>query len=300
MPDNSLLQMMICYSHDSPEYYQRQSSPPFRILAQCGYNTNMEKERLQKILAKAGFGSRRACETIIEEGRVTIDGLIAKLGDVVDPDTQKITVDGVTLNYKPPRYTYIMLHKPRGVLSSVTDPFERRTVRDMIPLEGRFYPVGRLDADSEGLVLLTDDGELTQRLTHPSYEHPRVYRVLVHGEPSEATLERWLRGITLDDRPTRCDDIFVESVEREQTWLRITVHEGRKHLVRRIVAALGHPAIRLIRISLGPLELGDLPIAKWRHLTGYEIRRLTEEMQRTRPRRRPRAQVAPSRKKGAA
>jgi 23S rRNA pseudouridine2605 synthase len=182
----------------------------------------------------------------------------------------------------------MMVNKPRGYITTTQDPHGRRTVMDLVPSpqskrgdDVRLYPVGRLDFDSEGLLLLTNDGGLTQRLTHPSYGHSRVYRVLVKGEPSAATLERWQRGITLDGRPTRFDKVVVESQERGETWLRITVHEGRKHLVRRMVAALGHPPQRLIRVAMGPLKLGDLPPGKWRYLTEEELRSLKQELGHT-------------------
>lgn len=244
----------------------------------------MALDRLQKILARAGFGSRRTCELLIEEGRVTVDGQPAKLGDRADPDRQKITVDGVPIPRSQPNF-YIVLNKPRGVISTTNDPQGRKTVLDMVILPSarggarpRIYPVGRLDAESEGLILLTNDGELTQRLTHPSYEHPRVYRVLVAGLPDSETLERWQRGITLDGRLTRFDSVVIEEQRREEAWLRVIVHEGRKHMVRRIVAALGHPPKRLIRVTMGPLELGDLPSGKWRYLTGEEVRLLQREV----------------------
>ncbi len=237
----------------------------------------MATERLQKILARAGYGSRRACESFIEEGRVTVDGKPAHLGDSADPETQRIVVDGQTLRYKPPTYTYIMLNKPQGVLSTAQDPHGRRTVLDLVRVQERVYPVGRLDYESEGLILLTDDGDLAQQLTHPSYEHPRVYRALVSGEPPAETLDRWRRGIVLDGRPARFDKVEVESQMHGETWLRITVHEGRNHLVRRVAAALGHPVERLIRVEMGPLKLGDLPSGRWRRLTVSEVKIITEK-----------------------
>ncbi|MGC9356517.1 MAG: pseudouridine synthase [Anaerolineae bacterium] len=241
----------------------------------------MKEDRLQKILARAGYGSRRACEKLIAEGRVAVDGKIATLGDKADPGRQTITLDGVPIQAAPQTYIYIMLHKPRGVISTVSDPHGRTTVRDLVPVEERVYPVGRLDAQSEGLILLTNDGKLTERLTHPRYEHPRVYRVLVRGNVAPETLDRWRRGITLDGIYTRCDEVKVESQQQDETWLRITVHEGRKHLVRRIVAALGHPARRLIRVGMGPLRLGKLPPGKWRRLRPDEIEALNREVSQT-------------------
>jgi len=238
-------------------------------------------ERLQKILANAGHGSRRACEAMIEAGRVAVDGRIAHLGDKADPATQRITLDGEPIR-QPQGHTYVALYKPRGYITTTSDPEGRRTIMDLIPLSQRLYPVGRLDADSEGLVLLTDDGELTERLTHPRYGHARVYRVLVAGEPAAETIERWRRGITLDDRKANFSQVQVERQERGQTWLRVTVHEGRKHLVRRIVAALGHPTQRLIRVEMGTLKLGDLTRGQWRYLSAGEVNALRKEAGLTR------------------
>ena len=242
----------------------------------------METERIQKILARAGYGSRRACEKMIEDGRITLDGKIVQLGDKADGETQRIYVDGVPIA-KTQAYAYILLHKPRGYISTTNDPQGRRTVLDLVNLpqakssrssQVRLYPVGRLDADSEGLLLLTNDGPLTQMLTHPSYEHPRVYRVLVDEEPSKQSLERWQNGIILDGKLTRFSSVMLDGQSRGKTWLRVTIHEGRKHLVRRMVASLGHPVIRLVRIQMGPLQLNDLPLGKWRHLSRGEIHAL--------------------------
>jgi pseudouridine synthase len=231
----------------------------------------MSKERLQKVLAQAGYGSRRACERLIKAGRVTVEGRVATLGDKADPTKQTIAVDGVRMKYEPPTYVYVMLNKPRGVISTVSDPRGRRTVLDLVPSEERLYPVGRLDANSEGLILLTNDGALTQRLTHPKFEHPRVYRVRVAGEVEQETLERWRKGITLEGKHTRVDAVQIDSKEGDDTWLRFTVHEGRKHLIRRLVAALGHPAKSLIRVEMGPIKLGNLPPGRWRHLRSHEV-----------------------------
>jgi pseudouridine synthase len=211
---------------------------------------------------------------MIEEGRVTVNGVIATLGDQADPESDEIRLDGEPIRTARREHTYVMLHKPRGVISTVSDPHGRRTVRDLVPLRGRLYPVGRLDADSEGLVLLTDDGALTHRLTHPRYEHPRVYRVLVKGEVTEGELDRWRKGITIEGKRVRFDEAQVESRDRDRTWLRVTLHEGSKHIVRRVVAALGHPAVRLIRVEMGPLKLGELPSGKWRKLSAGEVKRL--------------------------
>jgi pseudouridine synthase len=242
----------------------------------------MEIERIQKILARAGYGSRRACETIIKEGRVAVDGTTAQLGDKADATTQRISVDGVSIS-KPQDYVYILLHKPRGYITTTSDPQGRHTVMELItrspnmntkPPRVRLYPVGRLDADSEGLLLLTNDGVLTQKLTHPRYQHPRVYRVQLREMPDKKTIERWQQGLTLDGKLTRFSSVMLDGQSRGKTWIRVTVHEGRKHLVRRMVAALGHPALRLIRIQMGPLELRNLPSGQWRYLSKGEVHAL--------------------------
>ena len=267
----------------------------------------METERIQKILARAGYGSRRTCEKMIEDGRITVDGRLATLGEKADSETQRIYVDGVPIA-KIQAYSYVILHKPRGYISTTSDPQGRRTVLDLVNLpqsksarssQVRLYPVGRLDADSEGLLLLTNDGPLTQLLTHPSYEHPRVYRVLLDEEPSKASMERWQSGITLDGKLTRFSSVILDGQSRGKTWLRVTIHEGRKHLVRRMVAALGHPAIRLVRIQMGPLHLNDLPLGQWRQLSRGEIHALhaaTESANTPAGRRKTSSTQRPSRK----
>jgi len=219
---------------------------------------------------------------MIEDERVTLDGRVAQLGDKADLESQRIYVDGVPIA-KPQDFVYILLHKPRGYITTTSDPQGRRTVLDLVNLpqakssrcnQVRLYPVGRLDADSEGLLLLTNDGPLTQQLTHPSYEHPRIYRVLVDEEPSKKSLEHWQTGITLDGKLTRFSSAMLDGQSRGKTWLRVTIHEGRKHLVRRMMASLGHPARRLVRIQMGPLQLDDLPLGQWRHLSRGEVRAL--------------------------
>ncbi|MCD4739421.1 MAG: rRNA pseudouridine synthase [Anaerolineae bacterium] len=248
----------------------------------------MKKQRLQKILAHAGYGSRRSCEELITAGRVAVDGKVATLGDQADPIEQQITLDDKPIRIANPKHIYVMLHKPRAVISTVSDQHGRRTVRDLIALRGRIYPVGRLDAKSEGLILLTDDGQLTQQLTHPKYKHPRVYRVLVSGNPTEQTLQEWKKGIVLNGKRVRCDAIKVEQQRERHTWLRITVHEGRKHLVRRLVAALGHPVQRLIRVQMGPIRIGNLKPGEWRHLRPREVEALLAEInpEKKKPRKR--------------
>jgi 23S rRNA pseudouridine2605 synthase len=234
------------------------------------------EERLQKILARAGFGSRRSCEELIRQGRVAVNGRIIQLGQKADPERDRITVDG-----RPVRtgrsLTYIALHKPRGVLSAERDDSGRlRTVRDLIPLPGHLYPVGRLDLNSEGLILLTDDGELANLLTHPRYEHTKEYRVYVEGHPEDKTLKRWQRGLYLDGQRTAPADVSILNREKDHTWLRVVLREGRKRQIRRVAAKLGHPVHRLIRVRIGPVHLGDLKPGQWRPLSERELEQLRE------------------------
>jgi pseudouridine synthase len=245
---------------------------------------NMPAERLQKIMAQAGIGSRRACEEIIRQGRVEVDGEIATLGLKADLGRQRIVVDGQPLSRTEP-LTYVAVHKPRGILAVTQDDRGRRTVRDLVTLPGHLYPVGRLDATSEGLILLTNDGELANRLTHPRYEHDKEYHVLVQGFPSDATLRKWRRGVYLDGRRTAPATVTRRRQEKGTTWLRIVMREGRKRQIRRVASSLGHPVLRLIRQRIGPLQLGKLQAGEWRHLSKQEIQAL-RRVKRGAPRRR--------------
>jgi 23S rRNA pseudouridine2605 synthase len=234
------------------------------------------EERLQKILARAGIGSRRACETLIEQGRVTVNGRRAELGQKADPENDVIALDGEPLR-APEKRVVVMLNKPRGVVSSAAAQDDRPIVRDLVNLEGRLYPVGRLDADSEGLILLTNDGELTDTLTHPRYESEKEYRVLVRGEPKAEKLSAWRRGVMLEGEKTAPAQVSLEKEARGGHWLRIVMHEGRKHQIRDIGALLGLPVERLIRVRMGGLGLGDLPVGAWRVLSAAEVRKLREK-----------------------
>jgi 23S rRNA pseudouridine2605 synthase len=232
------------------------------------------EERLQKILARAGFGSRRECEDLIRRGRVAVNGQVAQLGQKADPARETITVDGQPVQVER-RYTYVALHKPRGVLSDEGDGTGRLpTARDLVSLPGRLFPVGRLDLRSEGLILLTDDGELAHRLTHPRYEHAKEYRVRVEGHPDEETLERWQRGVFLDGRRTAPAAVSVAGRKGKYTWLQVILREGRKRQIRRVAAMLGHPVQRLIRVRIGPLRLGNLKPGEWRELSAAEVQAL--------------------------
>lgn len=255
-------------------------------------------ERLQKLMARANLGSRRAAEVIIAEGRVTVNGQVAKLGDRADPAADRIEVDGRPLPLSdsfPPevdgrplseagrdQFVYIALNKPRGVISSLEDELEegRATVRDLVELntaEGtaaHIYPVGRLDKPSEGLMLMTNDGQLAHRLTHPRYGHEKVYDVTVEGRVSDSVLEQWRRGVMLDDRITAPAPIEVIERRADHTRLRIVLREGRKRQIRRVAASLGHPVRRLLRERIGPITLGDLEPGQWRFLSEEEVRQL--------------------------
>jgi len=231
------------------------------------------EERLQKILAQAGYGSRRACELMIAEGRVRVNGQTAVLGQKANSIRDRITVDGKPLAAAE-RLLYIALHKPRKVLSTVEqEPGDNRnTVRELIPLEGHLYPVGRLDFESEGLVLMTNDGELTNRLTHPRYGHQKEYRVLLARRPDEAQLATWRRGVVLEDGyKTAPAEVWFESTSGKGAWVRVVMGEGRKRQIREIGMLLGLPVVRIIRVRIGTLRLGNLKTGQWRHLTTEEV-----------------------------
>ncbi|NLE75388.1 MAG: rRNA pseudouridine synthase [Chloroflexi bacterium] len=245
-----------------------------------------KEERLQKILAQAGVASRRKSEELILAGRVAVDGQVVKeMGVKLDPRQHEITVDGTPLG-GPTRKLYIMLHKPRGVLSTTDDPHGRRDLQGLVPSSERLFPVGRLDADSEGLVLLTNDGEMANRLMHPRYGHWRKYLVWVQGRPSESDLERLRQGVELEDGrtvPARLKLLTEVPKDVAQILgmpgpkdclLEVQLREGRKRQVRRMLELLGFPVVRLIRVAMGPLTLGTLPPGAYRSLWPGEVRSL--------------------------
>lgn len=229
------------------------------------------EERIQKLLAQAGFGSRRACEALITAGRVRVNGRIPVLGDKADPSSDRIEVDGQVIPNREV-LVYIALHKPRGVISAANDPIGRTTVRDLVELPGQLYPVGRLDFDSEGLILLTNDGELANRLTHPRYEHEKEYRVLVARRPDAEQLDAWRRGVVLEDgyRSLPADVSLLDTAGKGQ-WLRVVLKEGRKRQIRETGFQLGLPVVRILRVRIGSLELGTLKVRQWRHLSAAEV-----------------------------
>ena len=237
------------------------------------------QERLQKLLAQAGYGSRRACEEFIAAGRVRVNGHIAILGQKADLSVDKVTLDGKSLP-KPESLilTYIALYKPRNVLSAAEGHDERQTVRDLIPMEGHLYPVGRLDFDSEGLILMTNDGELTNKLTHPRYGHEKEYRVLVARRPDEKQFEAWRRGVVLDDGDkTAPADVSFLSSSGKGAWIRVVMGEGRKRQIREVGRLLGLPVVKIIRLRIGTLKLGSLKPRQWRYLTENEVLELKGE-----------------------
>ena len=236
-------------------------------------------QRLQKVLAQAGLGSRRACEELIAEGRVTVNGEVATLGTRANPDVDAIEVDGARIGVRQGLVHYL-LNKPAGVVTTASDPQGRPTVVGLVPAEPRVYPVGRLDADTEGLLVLTNDGELAHRLTHPSFGVDKEYLAEVAGTPSRGALRRLREGVELDDGPTAPARV---SLVGDHT-LRITIHEGRNRQVRRMCEAVGHPVRRLVRVRIGPLADRRLPPGEWRPLTQAEVRALERAAAGVRPR----------------
>ena len=228
-------------------------------------------ERLQKVLARAGFGSRRACEDLIAEGRVTVNGSPADLGRRVDPTTDRIAVDGITVSVRDDT-VYYLLNKPRGVVTTASDPQGRPTVVELVPLEPRVFPVGRLDADTEGLLLLTNDGDLAHRLTHPSFGVEKEYVAEVDQAPTPAAIRRLREGVGLDDGMTAPAKVAAIP----PTALRISIHEGRNRQVRRMCAAVGLTVLRLVRTRIGTVTDRQLKPGAWRPLTIAELRSLDQ------------------------
>jgi 23S rRNA pseudouridine2605 synthase len=232
-------------------------------------------ERLQKVLAATGWGSRRACEELIAAGRVTVNGEVAVLGRRVDVDHDRVEVDGAPIGVRP-GLVYYLLNKPAGVVTTSRDTHGRPTVVELVPSEPRVFSVGRLDADSEGLLLMTNDGELANRVAHPSGGVDKEYLVEVDGRPSAGALHRLRAGVELDDGVTAPAVVS----QPQPGVLRITIHEGRNRQVRRMCDAVGHPVRRLVRTRIGPLVDRRLAPGAWRELTDAERRALTEAVAR--------------------
>ena len=237
-------------------------------------------ERLQKLLSQFGIASRRQAEKLILDGRVTVNGKIAEIGQQADVSADRICVDGVEVE-QPPSSAYLLLHKPRGIVSTCKDPQKRQTVLDLLDFSHRsgmgLHPVGRLDVDSTGALLLTNDGQLTYQLTHPRHHVPKAYQVRVKGSPTEAVLQRWRSGLMLADRETLPARVQVIKRGADQSLLKVTLREGRNRQIRRIAESLGHPVIALHRIEIGSLRLGDLPRGHYRLLTNKEVAQLKRE-----------------------
>jgi len=237
-------------------------------------------ERLQKVLAAAGVGSRRACEDLIFRRRVTVNGKVAKLGDKVDPATAEILVDGQRV-ITDTKLVYIAMNKPRGVVTSLDDEKGRTELADFLgQFDQRLFHVGRLDADSEGLLLITNDGELTNKLTHPSYGIAKTYLAEVVGPLPRNVGRNLLAGVELEDGPARADAFKLVDALGKTAQVEIVLHEGRTHIVRRMMDAVGHPVTRLIRTAVGPIRLGDLRPGGFRHLSNAEIAALFKAVSR--------------------
>ncbi len=237
------------------------------------YNEGMTTERIQKLLAQANVASRRASEELITAGRVRVNDVVAKLGDKADPETDTISVDGTRLNFDNQQRVYIALNKPKQVLST-DKPHRgdnRQTVAQLIGSSEHLFSVGRLDADSEGLIVMTNDGDLAFRLTHPRYRHSKTYRVEVVGLPTAETLTAWQQGIVLEDGKTSPCKVEIVKGNVKGTVLRIVMTEGKKRQIRRVGAALGHPVTRLTRTHIGMFALGDLAPGQWREMTAKEV-----------------------------
>jgi 23S rRNA pseudouridine2605 synthase len=232
------------------------------------------RERLQKAMAQAGLGSRRQCEDLIRSGRVLVNGQIAVLGMKVDATSDDVRIDGERMRTAEP-HVYVALYKPRGVLSSLRSQGGRPTVRELVPVEERLYPVGRLDIDSEGLILMMNDGEIAHRLTHPRYGHEKEYRVLLDRIPDDSQLEAWRRGVVLPGGiRTRSARVRLEDPKRNTAWVRVVMREGRKRQIRDVAGSLGLNVQKLIRVRHGPIELGALKPGEYRFLSKKEIGKL--------------------------
>lgn len=231
--------------------------------------TRHEGERLQKVLARAGLGSRRTCEELIEDGLVTVNGEVARLGRRVDAESDVVEVDGVPVSVRD-GLVYYLLNKPAGVISTAADTHGRPTVVELVPEEPRVVPVGRLDAATEGLLILTNDGELTHRLTHPSFGVDKEYLAEVEGAPSRGALRRLREGVELEDGVTAPAQASLLA----PNLVRLVIHEGRNRQVRRMCEAVGHPVVRLVRSRIGPLSDRTLKPGEWRALEPAEVREL--------------------------
>ncbi len=233
----------------------------------------MEKERLQKILSKHGYGSRRACEKLIADNHVKFNGRIAKLGDRGNLAEDSVEVDGIPISKTTIKKIYIALNKPRRVLSEIKKQDDRKTVGDLVTIDKYFFIIGRLDYLSEGLILLTNDGELTNKLTHPRYEHEKEYSVLIKNKPDQKQLKAWRRGVVLNNEyKTLPAKVSIDKQKEHNTWLKIIMREGKKRQIREIGKLLGLSVKRIIRTRIATLEMDTLKVGEWRYLSDQEIR----------------------------
>lgn len=251
----------------------------------------MQQERLQKIIARAGFASRREAEEMIREGRVTVNGkVVTELGTKADGGTDHVKVDGKLIT-KPEALRYILLYKPKEVMSTVHDPQERTTVIDLVKgIKERIFPVGRLDYHSEGLILLTNDGEFAFKIAHPKHGSVKTYHVKVRGVPEERLIDKLRRGITLEGKrtlPTEITRLRTTGRHEEEgnSWFDVKLREGRTNQIRKMFQALGHPVSKLKRIAIGPLSDSSLTAGAWRELTQAEVRLLSTAKEAARPKR---------------
>ena len=248
------------------------------------------KERVQKLMAQANVGSRRANEELIKQGRVRVNGRVIQLGDQADPEKDVIEVDGVRLNFARQPRIYIALNKPMNVLTTNVGrgDDDRKTIRDLVPVEGHLFTIGRLDAESEGLIVLTNDGELTHKLTHPRYGHTKTYRAIVYGLPSQETIAKWESGVYLEEGKTSPCSVRIVKGGHDLSTLEIVMTEGKKRQIRRVASMLGHPVKRLVRTHIGKLGLGGLRPGEWRDLDARDVALMqipAMQLEENRPRR---------------
>jgi 23S rRNA pseudouridine2605 synthase len=233
-------------------------------------------ERLQKVLARAGLGSRRSSEDLIRAGRITVNGRRAELGTRVDPEIDDVAIDGVPVSLQL-ELVYYALHKPKGVVTTAKDTHGRRTVLDLVPDDPRVAPVGRLDRDTSGLLLLTNDGDFANHVAHPRYEVPKIYVAEVDGKVSQGLVQRLQRGVRLEDGPAHAEEVRIRAASRGRTIVELTVREGRNRLVRRLLASQGLRVIALVRTAIGPVRLGRLQEGDHRTLKRDEVLALLRE-----------------------
>jgi len=235
-------------------------------------------ERLQKVLARVGVASRRAVEDLIKAGRVTVNGRPAELGMRVQSDRDEVTIDGVPVGLATD-LTYLVLHKPTGVVTTARDTHGRPTVLDLVPSDPRVFPVGRLDQDTSGLLLLTNDGEFANRIAHPRYEVSKTYVAEIRGKATRAHARKLEAGIELTDGPARAEDVRIRASGGGRALVELVVREGRNRLVRRMLDAIGLDVVSLVRTAVGPIRLGRLSAGQWRHLKRTEILELGRSAQ---------------------